>query len=92
MPFTFMIYPDEKVSVPKEGDTFRVTSVEQGVVDIHWGTGTYVGLIPISDCEWTYSPDNVFYTLCGKDFTFPDLLYRIFCPMCGGRIILKEKQ
>jgi len=51
MPYSFQIYIDEKISIPKEGDTFRVTSVEQGVVDIHWGTGTHVELVPVNDLQ-----------------------------------------
>jgi len=51
MPYSFQIYSDEKISVPKEGDTFRVTSVEQGVVDIHWGAGTHVELVPVNDLQ-----------------------------------------
>jgi len=89
MPFTFMIYPDEKVSVPKEGDTFRVTSVEQGVVDIHWGTGTHVELVPVNDCMWTYDPpSDMWFTSCDQEFRYGSN----FCSMCGGKILYEEKQ
>ena len=45
MPYTMMIYPDEKVEIPKVGQRFKVTTVCD-VVDFHWGGGIYIELQP----------------------------------------------
>lgn len=50
MPYTMMIYPDEKLEIPKEGDIFIVTKVTGDIIDLHWGRGTYIKLERVCTC------------------------------------------
>ena len=43
MPYTMMIYPDEKVEIPKVGQRFKVTNIYRAI-DLHWGEGTCIEL------------------------------------------------
>ena len=44
MPYTMMIFPDEKIEIPKVGQRFKVTDVVKDIIDFHWGKGTHIEL------------------------------------------------
>jgi len=46
MPYTMTIYPDEleRCPIPRVGDTFVVTFIDDNVTDMHWGECTHIKL------------------------------------------------
>jgi|GEM_PF-4388744 len=56
MPYAMILYPDEseKYPTPVVGDTFVVETIDEDVLDPHWGRCVIVGLrhLPSEEEKW----------------------------------------